>query len=353
MKARQIEKVISEKIAALAKDHPAIQDDLLKNSIVTGGCIASMFLKEKVNDFDLYFSNIGALARVINYFGKLTDAQFLVAYTAGTKIPTDGLLRCLRGTGHWGKVEGEQFVEEEVDEEDDETAVTLPASNDTTWFALYSDVTALQDCENIAYIALYYKSCGFWTAGEHKKKEDDDKKSHVIKFASANAVTLSDKVQLVFRFYGPPEEIHKNYDFVHATNYWTLAGGLVTHAEALEAILARELIYKGSRFPLASIFRTRKFIHRGWTMHIGHYVKMAMQLNEFDLRDIHTLREQLTGVDAAYLNMLITKAEKHNEPITCSWVCELVDAIIAGGNFDADENEAKEMNADEDNNVPY
>ena len=337
MKARQIEKVIREKIAALASDHPVIQDDLLKHSIVTGGCIASMFLKEKVNDFDLYFSNIGALARVINYFGKLTDAQFLVAYEAGTKIPTDGLLRCLCGTGHW-----------ENEYNDDETTVTLPTSNDTTWFALYSDVTALQDSKNIAYIALYYKSCGYWTAGAHKKKDDEDKKTHVIKFASANAVTLSDKVQLVFRFYGPPEEIHKNYDFVHATNYWTLEGGLVTHAEALEAILARELIYKGSRFPLASIFRTRKFIHRGWTMHIGHYVKMAMQLNEFDLRDIHTLREQLTGVDAAYLNLLITKAEKHNEPITSSWVCELVDAIIAGGNFDADENEAKEMNADDE-----
>lgn len=334
MKARQIEKVIREKIAALASDHPEIQDDLLKHSIVTGGCIASMFLKEKVNDFDLYFSNIGALTRVISYFGKQTNAQYLVAYTAGTTLPSEGLLRHIRGTGHW---------ENEYNKEDDETAVTLPASNDTTWFALYSDVTALQECKNIAYIALYYKSCGFWTASAH-----EDKKTHVIKFASANAVTLSDKVQLVFRFYGPPEEIHKNYDFVHATNYWTLEGGLVTHAEALEAILARELIYKGSRFPLASIFRTRKFIHRGWTMHIGHYVKMAMQLNEFDLRDIHTLREQLTGVDAAYLNLLIMKAEKHNEPITSSWVCELVDAIIAGGSFDADENEAKEMNADDE-----
>ena len=340
MKARQIEKVIREKIAALASDHPVIQDDLLKHSIVTGGCIASMFLKEKVNDFDLYFSNIGALARVISYFGKQTDAQYLVAYKAGTTLPTEGLLRYLRGTGNWEN--------EYNDDDDDETTVTLPTSNDTTWFALYSDVTALQECKNIAYIALYYKSCGFWTDGAHKKKDDEDKKTHVIKFASANAVTLSDKVQLVFRFYGPPEEIHKNYDFVHATNYWTLEGGLVTHAEALEAILARELIYKGSRFPLASIFRTRKFIHRGWTMHIGHYVKMAMQLNEFDLRDIHTLREQLTGVDAAYLNLLITKAEKHNEPITSSWVCELVDAIIAGGNFDADENEAREMGAEDD-----
>ena len=28
--------------------------------------------------------------------------------------------------------------------------------------------------------------------------------------------TLSDKIQLVTRFYGTPEEIHKNFDFVHA-----------------------------------------------------------------------------------------------------------------------------------------
>ena len=338
MKARQIAKVISEKVTALAKDHPPVQNDLLKHSIVTGGCIASMFLKEKVNDFDLYFSNIGALTRVISYFGKQTNAKYLVAYKADTELPYEGLLRHLRGSGQWES--------ESQEEEDDETAVTLPTSNDTIWYALYSDVSALQECKNVAYIALYYKSCGYWSAGEQVKKEGEEKKTHAIKFASANAVTLSDKVQLVFRFYGPPEEFHRNYDFVHATNYWTLETGLVTHAEALEAILARELIYKGSRFPLASIFRTRKFIHRGWTMHIGHYVKMAMQLNEYDLRDRNTLREQLTGVDAAYLNALIAQAEKHDEPLTCSWVCALVDAIIAGGNFDADENEAREMGED-------
>ena len=82
-------------------------------------------------------------------------------------------------------------------------------------------------------------------------------------------------------------------------------------------------------------------------MHIGHYVKMAFQLNEYDLKDLNTLREQLTGVDAAYLNGIIAAAERHTEAITCSWVCELVDAIIHGGNFDADENEDREMWAED------
>ena len=204
----------------------------------------------------------------------------------------------------------------------------MPVRTETTDYALYSDLSGLRDNENVKYISLYYKSTGYWTAGETAEKDD---KTHVIKFASANAVTLSEKVQLVFRFFGPAHEIHENYDFVHATNFWTMKTGLVTNTAALEAILARELVYKGSRFPLASIFRTRKFIQRGWTLHIANYVKMAFQLNELDLTNIHTLREQLTGVDAAYLNAIIHECEKSLEPVTTTFVCGLVDKLIRGG----------------------
>ena len=62
MKARQIDKILLEKVLALAEAHPPIKHRLLKNSIVTGGCIASMLLKEKVNDYDIYFDSLPALA---------------------------------------------------------------------------------------------------------------------------------------------------------------------------------------------------------------------------------------------------------------------------------------------------
>lgn len=80
MKARQISKVIGEKIAELAKAHPEISGVLLKNSIVTGGCIASMLLKEKVNDFDIYFDDLNSMLDVIQYFGMKTGAEYLVAF---------------------------------------------------------------------------------------------------------------------------------------------------------------------------------------------------------------------------------------------------------------------------------
>src|SRR3546814_12918491 len=39
-------------------------------------------------------------------------------------------------------------------------------------------------------------------------------------FMSTNAITLSDKTQIVLRFYGEADAIHENYGFVHCTNYW-------------------------------------------------------------------------------------------------------------------------------------
>ena len=61
----------------------------------------------------------------------------------------------------------------------------------------------------------------------------------------------------------------------------------------------------GSKYPLCSIIRTRKFIQRGYTINAGQYLKMAMQLNELDLKDVSVLQDQLIGVDSAYFDMVI------------------------------------------------
>lgn len=315
MKARQIDKELCKVIEALSEAHPPIKNELRKNSIVTGGAIASLLLKEKVHDYDVYFNSLEALVKVMSYFGAQSHAKYLVAFQAGASIPQENI-----------------YKPDDDDEEAVEVMADVPENTADTRYQLFTDISKLANNPDIRYISLYYQSVGNWVLGDEQKKtaEKEDKKFY-LKFASPNAITLSDKVQLVFRFFGPPEEIHRNYDFVHATNYWTYKDGLVTNTEALEAILARELIYKGSRFPLASIFRTRKFIQRDWTIHIANYVKMAFQLNMLDLTNIHVLREQLTGVDAAYLNVIIRECAKEPESITCEYVCNLVDRIIKGG----------------------
>ena len=134
------------------------------------------------------------------------------------------------------------------------------------------------------------------------------------RYFSTNAISLSDKIQLVIRFYGTVEEIHENYDFVHCTCSYDFKNDVINLPnEALECILNKELRYIGSKYPLCSIIRTRKFISRGWHINAGQYVKMALQLDDLDLKEFNTFKDQLVGVDSAYFAQAIEQIEKKKE----------------------------------------
>ncbi len=108
------------------------------------------------------------------------------------------------------------------------------------------------------------------------------------------------------------------------------SGELVLHPEALEAILSKTLIYKGSLYPIASVFRVRKFIQRGWRITAGQLLKIIWQINEIDLKDPKVLREQLLGVDQAYMHQLLRALEtkESNQKIDATYIAKLVDEIF-------------------------
>jgi hypothetical protein len=235
-----------------------VRDLVDKHSIITGGCIASMLLGEKINDFDYYFDSRNVALEVTKYyveeFNRIRGAEI-----AELREKDNGRISIF--------ISSDGIAEEDYGDEDED----LPA-------------------------------------------EDNTKQDYRPIFLTSNAITLSNKIQLVIRFFGSPEEIHENYDFVHCTNYWySKTGELVLNQAALESLLSKELYYVGSKYPLCSLIRTRKFIKRGWNINAGQYLKMAMQLNELDLRDVETLEEQLIGVDITYFQMLIEALNERKE----------------------------------------
>ena len=153
-------------------------------------------------------------------------------------------------------------------------------------------------------------------------------------FLSTNAITLSHKVQLIVRFYGAPDQIHENYDFVHCTNYYDHATEqVVLRPEALEALMSKELRYVGSKYPLCSVIRTRKFIQRGFHINAGQYLKMLFQVSQLDLTDIDVLEDQLIGVDSAYFMLVIDalrNADEKNADFTVdnTYLATLIDRIF-------------------------
>lgn len=281
MKKKTITKVLSQVHTSWVN---SIKDDEVKNlvainSIITGGCIASMLLGEKVNDYDIYFRNKETVEAVANYYMGIVEKQ--------TKAPYD-----------------------------------------------------IQVTENRVYIKI--KSSGII------KLSQKDKKYAPI-FITGNAITLTNKIQLVLRFFGEINDIHKNYDFDHCKSSWSSWDNkLNIPPQSAEALLAKELKYSGSLYPLSSIIRTRKFISRGWTINAGEYLKMAIQLNQLNLLDVNVLEDQLIGVDTTYFQMFIDDvrkkiAEDPSFELSASYVLSVIDQI-----FDQDISEEQEEDDQED-----
>ena len=280
MKKRTINLVLDKKFHDFTQ---SIKDEkvrklVIQNSLISGGCIASMLLKEPVNDYDIYFLNKETALAVANYYAPLFTKARSTVVDVDSLDDTD-----------------KKFYEEHGISGSGRVAIYCEANQQTP----DSDVT-MDDVEELTGVIL-----------QESKEQDDDNNKYKPLYLSPNAISLSHKVQLILRFYGTPEEIHSNYDYVHATNYWTLGGGLKLNQNALEAILAKELIYIGSKYPLASILRCKKFLLRGWTINAGQQLKIMYQISKLDLDNVSTLEDQLVGVDVAYFMHLITALRSH------------------------------------------
>lgn len=300
MKRRTIDKTIARKITKFKKVIENTDEQLAKDFedgvIVTGGCIASMFLKEDVNDYDMYFASKDLALRMTNF-----------------------VLKNLVPEKHAGEFEGI-----EVRETRDGVAI----------FVQSAGVAGAEGDTEYEYFEMYGANSNSPAEAYMEEKTnlyDREKGDFQVLFASANAITLEDRVQLIIRFAGEPEEIHDNYDFVHCTGYWTKDTGVVISAEALEALLTRELIYTGSKFPICSMIRLRKFVSRGWKVTAGQMLKIAWQINELNLNDVAVLEDQLTGVDTAYFHeiiRLLREGKNSGDKIDNTYVAHIIDQVF-------------------------
>src|SRR5690606_32384559 len=149
-------------------------------------------------------------------------------------------------------------------------------------------------------------------------------------FMTGHAVTLSDDIQLCIRFTGPIEEVVPQFDFAHSQLAYDYANNqlVVIDPTSLQCLLSKELYYTGSKYPLAALFRVRKFLERGFRINAGQILKIAFEVNELDLDDVTVLEEQLIGVDLAYFGELLREIKQNERPIDAVYIAELVDRIF-------------------------
>jgi hypothetical protein len=296
---KTVRRVIRKKIETWLESLPVeMRKEIGEKVICTGGAPASMLLGEEIKDFDFYLKTKEAAATLARHY----VSRFL-------------------------KFHPECNIEPKV-----------RVGHDQVWIYIKSSgVTGEGGDEGYEYYEMQpgdQAATAFLDKAEKKTEQPKDDKPFRPTYLSENAISLSDKVQIVIRFFGECDEIHVNYDFEHCKVAYDYAtDSLTCPPKALLSLMSRTLYYTGSKYPLCSLFRMRKFIDRGWHISAGEILKMAFQVSDLDLTDENTLREQLIGVDMAYFSELlrVLEAEKEgrkDKPIDSTYLAILVDRIF-------------------------
>jgi len=326
MKEKHIKSVLNKKFNDFLKsiDDDYVKDLVRHNTIITGGCIASMLLKEKINDFDIYFRTKETVKAVAEYYVAKFKAMHPDNDTAQAMIILDGEKDV--DPNKINLQSGFRYMNLTPDR----IKIIVPSKgivgdmqeDDPDKYIIERDI---EDISTLDKVEMEVAETELVIGKKDK---------YVPLFLSSNAITLSGKIQLIIRFWGEPEIIHSNYDFVHCTNYWTSKENeVVLNQKALTSLLAKELIYQGSKYPVASVIRIRKFVQRGWHINAGQIFKILLQVSELNLKDIAVLEDQLVGVDTAYFSMLINilsdAIEKNpGKAIENSYICTIVDKLF-------------------------
>lgn len=271
MNAKNISRALKAKMDDWSKH---IEDDEVKrtikeNALITGGALVSLLNGEAPNDYDIYFKTKESCEKVAQYYANLWNKTHpnKNMVQIQTEEATGRITAFIRSAGIAAE-DGESGIDDETEPDVTETA----------------------------------------------EEQAQEKPSYRPRYFSTNAISLSDKIQLVIRFYGDIAEIHTNYDFVHCTCSYDYKENKVSlPSRALEAIINKELYYTGSKYPFCSIVRSRKFIQRGWSINAGQYLKMCLQLNELNLKDLNVFADQLVGVDSAYFSAAIDCIKERQE----------------------------------------
>lgn len=142
------------------------------------------------------------------------------------------------------------------------------------------------------------------------------------KFVTESAVTFSDgrtRLQLIThpRFIGKstPEEVFGLFDFSVCMAAFDFARWQFSFAEPFfRDLAAKRLVFNvNAPYPIASLWRLKKYLGRGYTLGAVDAIKLAMRIHSIDLSNRRTLKEHLLGVDTLFLKELTDKLGEEAE----------------------------------------
>jgi hypothetical protein len=250
---RTVNNLCEAKLKELGLTEKQFNDNILCNSFIAGGVIASVAKEEKIKDYDLFMTNAASARSIVN--------TLLRRVSPGETIQLTTSVDSINPNLHRGNLE----------------------------FA-YPErmITTLEE-----QIDLFNEAC----------KKTKSRGRAIPAYLSKNALTMNNGVQVIFRFIGDPKEVFTTFDYEHCKAYWRpdplglLLGKLVYEGRSQESFAKNELIYTGNtRFALSAISRLNKFIKRGWCVSPSSLLSLALTAAKIDWSNRDALEEELLGI---------------------------------------------------------
>ncbi len=252
---RTVNNLCESKLLELNLGSKSYNKDILCNSFIAGGAIISLSKEEKVKDYDLFVTSSDSVISLFNTLVRRTPNGSCFELVVNKDEQNPNLKR-----GSLKLAEG--FREKNLDD----------------------------------FIDNFNYSC--------KQNKSYNRTYKVLPvYLSKNALTLSNGIQLIFRFIGEPKEVFTSFDYEHCKVYWRpnplglLLGTVTYEGRSQESIAKNELIYTGNtRFVLSAISRLNKFIKRGWGIAPSSLLSLALSSSKVDWANRQALEEELLGI---------------------------------------------------------
>jgi len=113
---------------------------------------------------------------------------------------------------------------------------------------------------------------------------------------------------------GTPEQVIGGFDFTVCMGAVTVDGDFTFAPDFFQHLAQRRLVFNiGTEFPICALYRTRKYIKRGFELSGIEAIKLALRIQNLDISDYKELRRQLMGIDTLFLKELTDSLKTEGE----------------------------------------
>ena len=144
-------------------------------------------------------------------------------------------------------------------------------------------------------------------------------------------------IQLIKAVYGEPERVLAQYDFTMCMGAWIPGTQRFVFADCfLKHCAQRRLVYNtAGKYPISSLWRTLKYVKRGYKLPGVEAIKLALRINSLRLDTVAALKEQLMGIDTLFLKEFTDKLAENQADVydfgtAVRWLEDYMDKQHAG-----------------------